>query len=128
MATQTASVWNDINRFLKDAGLWRSDVPCIEVLTDEMPKVDMPRLYKAAHAFVLPTRGEGWGLPLLEAMAMALPVIATNFSGHLDFMPPSLTHLIAVDAMVPPQDTTLYDPAIRWAEVRRAAQLDRGSR
>jgi glycosyltransferase involved in cell wall biosynthesis len=30
----------------------------------------MPRLYASCDAFVLPTRGEGWGLPLLEAMTM----------------------------------------------------------
>lgn len=35
----------------------------------------MPRLYKAADAFVLPSRGEGWGRPHVEAMSMALPVI-----------------------------------------------------
>ena len=32
------------------------------------------------------TRGEGYGLPLLEAAACDLPVIATNWSGHLDFL------------------------------------------
>ena len=39
------------------------------------------RLYGTSDAFVLPTRGEGWGLPIVEAMAMGLPVIATNHSG-----------------------------------------------
>lgn len=32
------------------------------------------------------TRGEGFGLPLIEAAASGLPVIATNWSGHLDFL------------------------------------------
>jgi len=32
------------------------------------------------------TRGEGFGLPLLEAAACGLPVIATNWSAHLDFL------------------------------------------
>lgn len=32
----------------------------------------MPQLYKACDAFVLPTRGEGWGLPVMEAMSMAM--------------------------------------------------------
>lgn len=31
------------------------------------------------------THGEGYGLPLLEALASELPVIATNWSGHIDF-------------------------------------------
>ena len=36
----------------------------------------MPQLYKACNAFVLPTRGEGWGLPVMEAMSMELYVEA----------------------------------------------------
>jgi len=32
------------------------------------------------------TRGEGFGLPLLEASACELPVVATNWSAHLDFL------------------------------------------
>ena len=48
---------------------------------EDMPRAALRNLYAAADAFVLPTRGEGWGLPIAEAMAMALPVIATNWSG-----------------------------------------------
>ena len=48
---------------------------------EDMPRATLRNLYAAADAFVLPTRGEGWGLPIAEAMAMALPVIATNWSG-----------------------------------------------
>ena len=36
--------------------------------------------------FVLPTRGEGWGLPIAEAMSMALPAITTNHSGPSAFV------------------------------------------
>mgnify|MGYP002021956933 CR=1 FL=1 len=32
------------------------------------------------------TRGEGYGLPLLEAASSALPVMATGWSGHMDFL------------------------------------------
>ena len=32
------------------------------------------------------TRGEGYGLPILEAATCGLPIIATNWSGHLDFL------------------------------------------
>jgi glycosyltransferase involved in cell wall biosynthesis len=38
----------------------------IGVVAAELPTSDMPRLYLAADAFVLPTRGEGWGLPYVE--------------------------------------------------------------
>ena len=37
--------------------------------------------YAGADAFVLPTHGEGWGRPAVEAMAMALPSVVTNWSG-----------------------------------------------
>ena len=37
-------------------------------------------------ALVAPTRGEGWGLTIIDAAASALPVIATGYSGHMDFM------------------------------------------
>lgn len=46
-----------------------------------VPQTDLPALYLAADAFVLPSRGEGWGRPHTEAMAMELPIIATNWSG-----------------------------------------------
>jgi glycosyltransferase involved in cell wall biosynthesis len=35
---------------------------------------EMPHIYSQAHAFVLPSRGEGWGRPYMEAMSMQLPV------------------------------------------------------
>lgn len=48
---------------------------------ESMTRSEMRELLAAADAFVLPTRGEGWGLPVAEAMAMALPTIVTNHSG-----------------------------------------------
>jgi len=49
---------------------------------------EISTLYKSpvVKALVAPTRGEGWGLPLLDASCAGLPVIATNYSGHLDFL------------------------------------------
>jgi len=59
------------------------DIPLVRapviVLKEEIAARAMPSLYKAADAFVLPSRGEGWGIPYMEAMAMGLPTIGTNW-------------------------------------------------
>jgi len=66
----------------------------IKTAYSRMPSNEMPKLYKAADAFVLPSHGEGWGLPLMEAMAMELPTIGTKFGGNVDFMDPSCSFLL----------------------------------
>lgn len=46
------------------------------------------RVYWPAHAFVMPTGGEGWALSVHEAMATALPAVVTNVPGIRDYAPP----------------------------------------
>jgi len=58
----------------------------LKIIARTMDAESIRQLYRKAHAFVLPTRGEGVGLPFLEAMASGLPVIATGWGGHMDFL------------------------------------------
>ena len=53
-------------------------------------------LYKSVSSFVLPTRGEGWCLPCVEAMACGLPIIVTNYSGPLSYLNESFSYPIKV--------------------------------
>lgn len=55
-------------------------------ISAELDRWQLRDLYHSANAFVLPTRGEGWCLPCVEAMACGLPVIVTNFSGPTAYM------------------------------------------
>lgn len=47
---------------------------------------DLSNLYRDAHAFVLPSYGEGFGLTILEALACGAPIITTRFSSQMDFL------------------------------------------
>lgn len=61
------------------------DLPNIHIWQQWIPSEEMSCLYHAADCFALPTRGEGWGRPLMEAMASGLPTIATAWSGLTAF-------------------------------------------
>jgi len=73
----------------------------IIILKDELPLQDLPRLYAGADCFVLASRGEGWGRPHIEAMAMGVPTMATNWSGNTEFMKEHNSFLIPIDGLVP---------------------------
>jgi glycosyltransferase involved in cell wall biosynthesis len=62
--------------------------PRFYLLHGAMSDAEVAGVYRhpSVKALVALTRGEGFGLPILEAAASDLPVIATNWSGHLDFM------------------------------------------
>ncbi len=69
---------------------------------DYVPSTDLPALYNAATVFAFPSLYEGFGLPVMEAMACGLPVLTSNISATAE---------VAGDAavLVDPRDM----PAIR---------------
>lgn len=60
----------------------------VYVVHGTLSEQEMHGLYRhpKVKAFVTATHGEGFGLPVFEAVNEELPVIATNWSGHLDFL------------------------------------------
>lgn len=107
---------NKILEFVEDSDIekpengWAS----IYVIDNHIPQIDLPRMYKAANAFVLPSRGEGWGRPLVEAMSMSLPLIATNWSGPTEYLTEENGYPLPVDGM-----TEVVDGPFKghlWAE------------
>jgi glycosyltransferase involved in cell wall biosynthesis len=63
-----------------------SSLDNVTLLWGEMTEAQLADLYRACDTFVLPTRAEGWGLPLIEAVAAGLPVITTRYSGQTEFL------------------------------------------
>jgi len=108
-----------LNRFLHGIGRSRRQVAPIVLLERELDPDDLPALYRSADVFVLPTRGEGFGLPFLEAMASGLPVVAPAIGGQADFLRNDTARLVAVDRLVPAPPTVdvPHYAGLPWAEV-----------
>ena len=98
----------------KTAG-FENAAPPVFVLP-RVPEHEMPSLYHAASAFVLPSRGEGWGRPHCEAMSLGVPVIATNWSGPTAFMTEENSFPVSIekDLVAPPQDS--HWATHKWAQ------------
>ena len=61
-------------------------------------------------------KGEGWGYPLFEAACRGKPVIATAFSGPLDYLDPQSHWLVRAAPAPARQRYSYYNPAMKWAE------------
>ncbi|KAL0487310.1 mannosylfructose- phosphate synthase [Acrasis kona] len=90
-------------------------LPKINIIADVIPTQDMPRIYKSADAFVLPSRGEGWGMPYMEAMTMGLPTIAPAWGGQMEFMNANNSYLIHY-TLKNVNDYDQDENAEKWAE------------
>ena len=94
-----------------------ANAPPIAILHNNIIKsYQMASLYRSADCFVLPTRGEGWGMPILEAMACGLPVIATNWSAQTDFMNETNAYPLKIKGLIPAVAKCPYYKGFDWSD------------
>ncbi len=74
----------------------KGELPNIYFLHGDFTDEEMNELYNhpKVKVHISLTHGEGFGRPLLEATISGKPVIAPNWSGHLDFLPKNLAILL----------------------------------
>ena len=72
------------------------DLPSIYLLHGELSDDEVNILYNhpKVKAHVSFTKGEGYGRPLIEASISGKPVMASGYSGHLDFLDPEMSTLL----------------------------------
>ena len=72
------------------------DLPNIYLINGEFSDYEMNELYNnpKVKGMVTTTKGEGFGRPLLEFSAIGKPIIASGWSGHLDFLNPQYVTLL----------------------------------
>lgn len=86
--------------------------PRIMIISGKVSPTEEADLYGMAHVFLAPSRGEGFGLQPLQAIAQGIPTILTNAHGHEGF-----AHMgIGVSASPAPADYFIYGDAGEWWE------------
>lgn len=103
------------------------------LIHDNLSRQKMTDLLASCDCYVSLHRAEGFGLGMAEAMALGKPVIATGYSGNMDFMTPSnswpvrysLREIVADDHRYQPEFASSFEVGQLWAEpdIAHAAEL-----
>jgi glycosyltransferase involved in cell wall biosynthesis len=91
----------------------RSD---IIIINSYMPREQLHSLLSECQTYISLHRSEGYGLTLAEAMALGKPVIATGYSGNMDFMKPENSILVPFELVPVGDDAFPYPQDSRWAQ------------
>ena len=99
----------------------------VNIIESYLSKRDINSLINISDCYVSLHRSEGFGLPLAEAMYLGKPVIATGYSGNLDFMTANNSFLVKYKLIEIEKDIGPYKAGSIWADpdVYHAAEVMR---
>lgn len=86
------------------------------IFNREFPYYQLGAFYRSADCFISAGNGEGWDMPLMEAMACGRPAIATDWGAHRDFVHDGIAYPLAVRGTVPAVAKCPYYEGFRWAD------------
>jgi glycosyltransferase involved in cell wall biosynthesis len=95
----------------------------VEILRNHLDEAGLAALYGRADVLLSLHRAEGFGLPMLEALARGIPVVATAWSGNTDFTD-ALNSVPVPCELVPVADPAAIYHGSRWAEPDVAAAAE----
>ncbi len=78
----------------KEIFLYEKENMKIFLINRDISQAEINYLYQNSNLLIAPSRGEGFGLPMAEAMLFNLPVITTNYGGAVDFCNNENSYLI----------------------------------
>lgn len=108
---------NPHNTIDQDAEIARQAQPStarIEIVKKSMSYPELVALMRSSDLLVAPSRGEGFGLPLAEAMLLNVPIVTTGYSGQTDFCTDETAWL--VDYKMVPSSAHVAKEGALWAE------------
>ncbi len=90
--------------------------PRVTLLDVVLPRVEIDAMMAACDCYASLHRAEGLGLTMAEAMLRGKPVVATGYSGNLDFMTAETAHLVRYKLVKVGPGNPPYDADAEWAE------------
>jgi glycosyltransferase involved in cell wall biosynthesis len=101
-----------------------ADRPDIVVRDGYVSVEERDALVASCDCLVSLHRSEGYGLTMAEAMAFGKPVIATGYSGNLEFMDTGSSYLVPYELVPVPTDWWAHVPGSVWAQPDVGAAAD----
>ena len=113
---KTEHAMSYVRKIKHDLGFDKKDIAPILFENKVLDEIELPRFFKSVDCLISPTRGEGFGLPGLQCMALGIPIIITDFSGCQDYATEDTCTLIkpAGFVLVPSMDGLPQFSQCKW--------------